>query len=193
MSRFSNHDGSPTSIGATVIPDMQQYFVTDVRRSGSPTQLTSAFNDFLFAAVAEGSNGLPLSVLSALARLGLDPWQEAATLAGLPQEEAIQRLTNLIAALPGGTPTRPGPATNIAGLIASLPLPHRADPIIAVPHRLFLVGTTSNSRVIVYVLFVLVMLGTQWIVASHESAPPNETSPAHAITAAPAPAPSADR
>jgi hypothetical protein len=191
MSKLCNRDSLLICIGMIVVPYMKLYSVTDVRRSGSPTQLTSAFNDFLFAAVAERGSGLPLSVLSALARLRLDPWQEAATLAGLRQEEAIHRLTNLIAALPGGTSTRPGPATNIAGLIALLP--HRADPIIALPHGLFDVGTKSNSRAIVYVLFVLFMLGTQWIVARHEPASPNETSPVQAITAVPAPAPSADR
>jgi hypothetical protein len=34
----------------------------------------SEFNDFLFAFVGEEKSGLQLTVLSALARLGLDPW-----------------------------------------------------------------------------------------------------------------------
>ena len=45
-----------------------------------PTQfslLDSEFNEFLFATVGEERIGVPLSVLSAFARLGLDPWVEA--------------------------------------------------------------------------------------------------------------------
>ena len=35
------------------------------------------FDKFLGAPVGEGRNGTPLSVLSALARLNVDPWHEA--------------------------------------------------------------------------------------------------------------------
>ncbi len=59
------------------------------------------FDGFLFAQVGEDRNGVQVSVLSALARLGVDPWQEARQLAGLPVDHARQRLDTLIAALPG--------------------------------------------------------------------------------------------
>jgi hypothetical protein len=111
---------------------------------------------------------MQLSVVSAPARLGVDPWREAATLAGLPREAAIQRLTTLIAELPGGTPAHPGPATNIAALIAYLP--RRAGSTIATPQGTFDAGARSRSLAIAYVLFMILMLGTQWIAASHESA-----------------------
>ncbi|MGF1630348.1 MAG: hypothetical protein ACFCUT_12820 [Kiloniellaceae bacterium] len=62
----------------------------------------SEFNEFLFAAVGEEKNGLPLTVLSALARLGFDPWDEAARLAELPNEAATSALTAAIAKLPEG-------------------------------------------------------------------------------------------
>ena len=42
------------------------------------------FDKFLGAPIGEGRNGTPLSVLSALARLDVDPWQEAASLARMP-------------------------------------------------------------------------------------------------------------
>ena len=51
------------------------------------TQLSSEFNDFLFAPIAEDRHGMPLSVLSALARQNVDPWQEAANLASLPTKK----------------------------------------------------------------------------------------------------------
>src|SRR5271157_3870474 len=97
----------------TVFSSMQQHTMTGVTRATSPTYLSPAFNDFLYAPIANDGHGMPLSVLSALARSGVDPWQEAATLAGLPEEAAIQRLTTLIAELPGRTPAFPGLATNI--------------------------------------------------------------------------------
>jgi hypothetical protein len=62
----------------------------------------SEFNDFLYAPVGVERNEMPLSVLSALARLNLDPWGEAAELSELPKHAATQRLASLIARLPTG-------------------------------------------------------------------------------------------
>lgn len=45
----------------------------------------SEFNDFLYAPIGGAGNEMPLSVLSALARLNLDPWKEAAELSDLPK------------------------------------------------------------------------------------------------------------
>ena len=53
--------------------------------SSSATYLTRQFDDFLFARIDEGSDSTPLSVLSMLARLDMDPWEEAAKLARLPR------------------------------------------------------------------------------------------------------------
>jgi hypothetical protein len=62
--------------------------------------LHSDLNDFLFAAVGEERNGVTLSVVSALTRLGLDPWEEAARLTPLPKARAAEALAPLIARLP---------------------------------------------------------------------------------------------
>ena len=69
--------------------------------SASVTYLTRQFDDFLFARIDEGSNATPLSVLSMLARLDIDPWEEAAKLARLPRAAAAGRLVDFIAATPG--------------------------------------------------------------------------------------------
>jgi len=61
----------------------------------------SEFNEFLFAFVGEESGGQQLTVLSALARLGLDPWGEAARLSELPKEAATHALAATIGTLPG--------------------------------------------------------------------------------------------
>jgi len=69
--------------------------------SPSATYLTRQFDDFLFARIDEGSDATPLSVLSMLARLDIDPWEEAAKLARLPRAAAARRLVDFIAATPG--------------------------------------------------------------------------------------------
>jgi hypothetical protein len=79
-------------------------------------------HNFLFAAVGEERNGIPLSMISALAQLGLDPWEEAGRLSSLAKQEAVERLTGLILRLPGMR--RPSSeARQIAvGLIEVLPI-----------------------------------------------------------------------
>ena len=64
------------------------------------------FDDFLYAPIAADRNEMPLSVLSALARLDIDPWEEAAELSELPRITAAQRFAALILQLPGGRWTK---------------------------------------------------------------------------------------
>lgn len=83
--------------------------------------LDSEFNEFLFATVGEERIGLPLSVLSAFTRLGLDPWVEAALLSDLPRASAVTRLSGAIASLPAGR-WKPAETRGIAArLIEALP------------------------------------------------------------------------
>jgi hypothetical protein len=63
-------------------------------------QLDASLSDFLFATIGEEENGMQLSVASALARLGIDPWTEAVRLAGLPRVEATEALAAIVAAVP---------------------------------------------------------------------------------------------
>jgi hypothetical protein len=78
-------------------------------------------DNFLFAAVGGEQDGIPLSVISALARLGLDPWDEAGRLSSLSKREAVEQLARLIAELPSSC--RPlAEARKIAGgLVERLP------------------------------------------------------------------------
>jgi hypothetical protein len=80
----------------------------------------TAFDPFLFAAVGEERNGMLLSVVSALARLDLDPWREAASLSKLPAAAATKRLSSLLSSLPSSQLTVPSPAA-IAQLVGLLP------------------------------------------------------------------------
>ena len=56
------------------------------------TSLSDQFNAFLRAALWVDRDAAPLSVLSALARLDVDPWEEAAQLANLPEASACAKL-----------------------------------------------------------------------------------------------------
>lgn len=65
------------------------------------TPLRPDLDQFLFATVGDEQNGMPLSVVSALTGLGLDPWVEATRLSGLEKDEAVRQLARLVARLPG--------------------------------------------------------------------------------------------
>ncbi|MCG6882286.1 MAG: hypothetical protein LJE62_00870 [Silicimonas sp.] len=54
------------------------------------------FGRFLYASVGEDRNGTVVTVLSALARLGLDPWAETAELVTLGRDAAQARLGSLL-------------------------------------------------------------------------------------------------
>jgi hypothetical protein len=148
--------------------------------AASLSPLGSEFDDFLFAPIREDRNEMPLSVLSALARLNVDPWQEAAKLARLPGEAATQRLTSLIAALPHGSSEQLDPAMISARLIALLP--GRASSNRSSPQTLVGVGMVINSRTVLHLIFINVifmafMLGAQFIIGSRQ--PPAQVDSDH--------------
>jgi hypothetical protein len=138
----------------------------------------SQFDNFLFSPIGEDRNDMPLSVLSALTRLDIDPWQEAAELARLPPETATQRLASSIAALPNAWPVHLEFKTIAARLVALLPrqasseeLPrHMASPGASPKvHADTLDMTKFRAGMYMYIVLTVVMLGAQWIAASHET------------------------
>lgn len=54
------------------------------------------FDRFLHASVGEDRNGYAVTMLSTLARLGLDPWNETADLVTLGRDDARARLEGLL-------------------------------------------------------------------------------------------------
>ena len=102
------------------------------------------FDDFLYASIGEDRNGTTLSVLSALARLDVDPWQETASLARMPRERATERMTAVIAAVRKDLATSLAPETIAARLIALLP---QAAPFsVAAPAALLKTGSLRSWR-----------------------------------------------
>lgn len=61
------------------------------------------FDAFLSAPVGEDADGVGLTVMSALARIGLDPWSEAARLSDLPHDAAVEALAVTLGRLPAGS------------------------------------------------------------------------------------------
>lgn len=98
--------------------------------------LRPEYDDFLFAAVGEEVNGIPLSTISMLTQLGFDPWEEAAHLASLAKREAIEQLAQIVARVPG-THWPDDARGEIAGeLIELLPrLPKKPDAPAKAPQR----------------------------------------------------------
>jgi hypothetical protein len=151
-------------------------------RSASASHFQSEFDDFLFAPIGEERNGMLLSVLSALARLDVDPWQEAAILTLLPAQTAVKRLASLIAALPDGPSAHPDPGTIAASLVALLP---RQTSFNTLPHKTWLrAGVVTNFRAGIHMFFfsvivVAYILGLQWIASRQPSEQPETV---HATT-----------
>jgi hypothetical protein len=133
--------------------------------------LGSEFDDFLFSRIGKDKNDTPLSVLSALARLGIDPWQEAAELARLPRETAIERLAFSIAALPDRASAHPEQGTIAARLIALLPRQTSSETLT--DGTLANEGDVTKFRAGIYMSVVLIALTlvAQWAVASRQPAP----------------------
>jgi hypothetical protein len=81
----------------------------------------SDLQEFLFAPIWDEKNGTPLSILSALARLGMDPWGEAARLADMPRAGAASALAAILAKLPRNEPEVPNYAKISQHLVQFLP------------------------------------------------------------------------
>jgi hypothetical protein len=54
------------------------------------------FEPFLYAVVCDDGNGMPLTIISAIARTGADPWIEAARIAKLPKAVALDVLARMV-------------------------------------------------------------------------------------------------
>jgi len=127
-----------------------------------------------------------------LARLNIDPWQEAANLAQLPRTTAARRLTSLIATLPDGPSTPLDPGANAARLIARLP--RRVGSSVAPPATLLdgirvAAGTPSQPFRYAAFILVVVVLGGLSIAVSQRSSAWVNSADAPASSTVPPPSP----
>ena len=126
------------------------------------------FDDFLYAPIGEDRNGTTLSVLSALARLDVDPWQETASLARMPRDRATERMTAVIAAVRKDLATSLAAEAIAARLIALLPQA-AASLSVTAPATLLKTGSLRSWRFSVPLFLLVVLLAIYVVFAAHPS------------------------
>jgi hypothetical protein len=142
------------------------------------------FDNFLFASIGDDRVGPLLSVVSALARLEVDPWKEAAGLARMPREQAKERLTLLIASLPKGSTASQSPKAIAARLIALLPQAGNFN--TAAPATLRLVAPIPHSRLFVGLGVLALLLVGYFIFTARAANAPGGIADAPATASEPA-------
>ena len=155
-----------------------------MERPAPLARLSGEFDAFLFSSIGDDRNGIPLSVVSLLARRDVDPWAEAANLATLPAEAAVQKLTSWIRTIADPLLTLPDAGALAARLVALLP--RRLDAKIQTPATSQDVTAISTApkhqqaitAVILVAIYVILMIGSQ-LVLTHP-APSTQANPASA-------------
>jgi hypothetical protein len=115
----------------------------------------SEYNEFLFAIIGEENNKTPLSVLSALTRLEMDPWHEAARLTRLPKDQAINDFSSTLGALPSRR-WRTSESKKIAARLVEF-LPSQND------HATSLAEKRIGRRVVIALTLAWIIFATAWI------------------------------
>jgi hypothetical protein len=144
--------------------------------------LSPEFEAFLYASIDEGPEQMQLSVLSALARLDMDPWAEAERLAELPKCNAARRLSAIIANLPDAPAVHRDVETLATRLVELLP-DHGGARHIELPDG-FLSAKTTGLRIS---FLTGVLLGMQWFATSCEPQSHLSSWPSAATPSSPAP------
>jgi hypothetical protein len=127
-----------------------------LRRAFAP--MLPEFDSFLFATVGEELDGAPLSVLSALSRLGLDPRDEAARLSRLTKEAAADQLASMIARLSDRRWNLSEAHRIAGGLIERLPMSNTAGKPPRPEAGVEPTTGSKTSRFLVYAALVIALL-----------------------------------
>jgi hypothetical protein len=129
-------------------------------RSASVSFFKPDFQDFLYAPLDANRDEMPLSVLSALARLGIDPWTEAAELTELPIDAAKERLASLLARLPGGCWAQAESRIIVSRLVQLLP--HHRAPKVRSPVQ-SKARTKLTRPVVAKLLIIAALTAAAWL------------------------------
>jgi len=143
-----------------------------------PAMLRKDFDEFLFAPVGKDASGMPVTLLTVLARLGVDPWEEAADLAHLSREPAMQRLASRLESMPNA-PASAEETVNIATRLIALlhrkPARKATSPEESQPST---PATPSKrtSPMVYWLLGLILILFAQWALSSRPPQPPMDTA-----------------
>jgi hypothetical protein len=108
----------------------------------SVSSVTSRYDHFLFAPICEEANGMQLSVLSALARIDVDPWEEATRLAAMPKAIAERTLVSILNRVLGKS-WNPSETEVVAARLVQL-LPQRGEGVTIPPAASAKIGTQQT-------------------------------------------------
>jgi len=143
--------------------------------------LRTDLNDFLHAPIAQDANGISLTVLSVLARSGVDPWAEAAELADLSRDLATEKLISLLAGVPNGPSPGADTVTLASRLVALLHPSRRPRPAAAgaaPPTAAEEEQPRRVSRPIYYLLALIFVLVGYCATNSRHASTPDYSTPA---------------
>jgi hypothetical protein len=130
--------------------------------------LNASYEDFLFAPVCEDANGMRLSVISALARMNVDPWEEATRLAAMPKAIAEKTLLSILDLVSGKSWKSPEAAAIAARLVRLLPQPGKAAAIAPTA-----TARGSAQRKSYWWVWVGFALAISFMTPHHQAATPN--------------------
>lgn len=120
--------------------------------------MNEEFDEFLYAPILADEKATSLSVVSALAQLNLDPWEEAAALARMSKDAAIGRFATLIACLPALQSQTVDCRAIASRLVALLPLPSRISSAKAGGVRFLDVPSRGNLYLLLAICLVTALL-----------------------------------
>ncbi|HVT28589.1 MAG TPA: hypothetical protein VHE81_11300 [Lacipirellulaceae bacterium] len=135
--------------------------------------LSASYDDFLFAPVCEDPNGLRLSVLSALARFNVDPWEEAARLAAMPKQIAETTLLSILDLVSGRSWKSSEAAAAAAQLVRLLP---RLDEAAATATATADARTVTAHRTNYWWLWLAFWIAMTFMMPHRQTPPPNPTA-----------------
>jgi hypothetical protein len=147
-------------------------------------RLGCEFDRFLYASIGDDHNGMPLTVLSALARLDVDPWDEASKLTQLPAQSAVTQLASRLSSLRHAPSVCPDPDRIAAPLIALLPRRHDgASPAHRVTRPPAPIRPLTIASILLSVLaYLIFMLLGNWLM-DHLDEPGRIEPPASSVAA----------
>jgi hypothetical protein len=145
----------------------------------------SSLNAFLFSDVGTEANGSSLTMLSLLARLGKDPWDEAAAWSRKPKDAAIRSLTDSISRMPPNQQVLDDARLTAARLVTLLP--NQAAPNAAPRSASSLspsLATIPKANLYVFVCLALFLAFNLWVTVGsmHDAASTTAIHPVAAST-----------
>ncbi len=152
----------------------------------APNFLTQDFNPFLFAMVGTDRRGSQLSVISALARLDLDAWAEAAALGRLPRDAAVVKLSAILRKYPEIPQLAETAAVAAARLVALLPARTGTSPNSAAVPRIQASNIFMALAMFAGLCMAIGLQSARITAPSHTQTPPI-TAAQHAADPVPAP------